>query len=79
MQLESSTTANDIESDSLNFSIQYKPSWSAFNTATGTLNGTPIESNIGGGFNHSIRFINRYYLANTITMPNTFLSSDVVG
>ncbi|BBB23233.1 hypothetical protein CVPH_1368 [Abyssogena phaseoliformis symbiont OG214] len=49
-----SATANDIKSDSLSFSIQHKPSWITFNTVTGALSGTPIESNIGGDLSNII-------------------------
>lgn len=34
-------TASDLDADALTFSIQGKPVWATFNTATGTLAGTP--------------------------------------
>lgn len=40
-------SASDANGDSLTFSITNKPSWASFNTATGTLSGTPQVSNEG--------------------------------
>ncbi|MCL1123216.1 Ig-like domain-containing protein [Shewanella surugensis] len=38
---------NDIDGDSLSFSIVNKPSWASFNTLTGELTGMPSNSNVG--------------------------------
>jgi hypothetical protein len=40
-------TASDANGDTLTFSISNKPAWASFNTATGRLSGTPIESQVG--------------------------------
>jgi hypothetical protein len=40
-------SALDANGDPLNFSISGKPSWAAFNTATGALTGTPAYANAG--------------------------------
>ena len=40
-------TASDADNDSLTFSIQFKPSWTIFDTATGELSGTPASGDIG--------------------------------
>jgi large repetitive protein len=41
-------TATDVDADTtLTFSIVNKPSWAAFNTATGALTGTPGNSDVG--------------------------------
>ncbi len=41
-------TVNDADiNDTLTFSITNKPSWASFDTTTGRLSGTPINSNIG--------------------------------
>ena len=40
-------TASDADNDALTFSIANKPSWAAFNTGTGALNGTPTTANVG--------------------------------
>jgi hypothetical protein len=40
-------TAADADGDTLAFSIQNKPGWAAFNTATGRLSGTPSASDVG--------------------------------
>lgn len=40
-------TAADADGDTLAFSIQNKPSWATFNTATGRLSGTPAASDVG--------------------------------
>jgi hypothetical protein len=37
-------TSDDMDSDTLTFSIENKPDWASFNTATGALTGTPTES-----------------------------------
>jgi len=48
-------TVNDTDSgDTKIFSIINKPSWAAFNTATGELSGTPSNSNLGTTQNISI-------------------------
>ena len=40
-------SVNDIDGDSLSFSIINKPSWANFNTSTGELSGTPDNSHVG--------------------------------
>lgn len=40
-------TAADADGDALTFSIQNKPSWATFSTATGRLSGTPSAANAG--------------------------------
>jgi len=40
-------SAQDPENATLSFSIQNKPSWAAFSTATGALTGTPTVGNVG--------------------------------
>ncbi|MFD2556281.1 putative Ig domain-containing protein [Sphingobacterium tabacisoli] len=40
-------TANDVDGDVLTFSIVNRPSWATFNTTTGTLTGTPSNSDVG--------------------------------
>lgn len=40
-------TSNDADGDTLTFSIQNKPSWATFVTATGALSGTPASSDAG--------------------------------
>jgi hypothetical protein len=40
-------TASDPAGKTLTFSIQNKPSWASFNTATGALTGTPTAANAG--------------------------------
>ncbi|WP_043886925.1 Ig-like domain-containing protein [Vibrio sp. 16] len=39
--------ANDIEIDTLSFSITNKPSWASFDTVTGELSGTPKNAHVG--------------------------------
>ncbi len=39
--------ANDLDGDSLSFSITNKPLWASFNTSTGQLSGTPNSSDVG--------------------------------
>lgn len=39
--------ANDVNGDSLTFSITNKPAWLELNTNTGTLSGTPSNSDVG--------------------------------
>ncbi|MCF2859173.1 ExeM/NucH family extracellular endonuclease [Pseudoalteromonas sp. SMS1] len=39
--------ANDVDNDSLTFSITNKPTWASFNTQNGELSGTPSKSDIG--------------------------------
>ena len=39
--------AADTDGDSLTFSIQNKPAWAAFNTATGALTGAPAAGDVG--------------------------------
>lgn len=40
-------TATDADGDTLAFSIQNKPSWATFSTATGKLSGTPSAAEVG--------------------------------
>lgn len=40
-------TAKDADGDTLAFSIQNKPSWATFSTATGKLSGTPTAGEVG--------------------------------
>jgi hypothetical protein len=40
-------TASDPDGQALTFSITNKPSWAAFSTTTGRLNGTPTAANVG--------------------------------
>ncbi|MGC9524240.1 MAG: ELWxxDGT repeat protein [Limnospira sp.] len=40
-------TAEDLDGDTLSFSIQNKPSWATFNSATGKLSGTPRNKDVG--------------------------------
>jgi hypothetical protein len=40
-------TANDPDNDTLGFTIQNRPSWASFDTATGRLSGTPASANVG--------------------------------
>ncbi|MDP5138073.1 putative Ig domain-containing protein, partial [Rheinheimera baltica] len=40
-------TASDPDDDSLTFSIVNKPSWVTFDTATGSMTGTPSDDNVG--------------------------------
>lgn len=44
---EFTPTASDPDGDELTFSIINQPTWAMFNTSTGTLSGTPGESDIG--------------------------------
>ena len=39
--------ADDVDNDTLTFSIENKPSWATFDTATGELSGTPGAANVG--------------------------------
>ena len=39
--------ATDSENDLLTFSISNKPSWASFDTSSGTLSGTPVNTDIG--------------------------------
>ncbi|NLS12186.1 DUF4347 domain-containing protein [Vibrio sp. SM6] len=39
--------SNDIDADTLTFSIENKPDWASFDTATGELSGTPTNDNVG--------------------------------
>ena len=41
-------TASDVDGDTLGFSVQNKPSWATFSTATGKLSGTPSSSGTFG-------------------------------
>ncbi|WP_323814972.1 putative Ig domain-containing protein [Cellvibrio sp. NN19] len=41
-------TASDVDTDAiLTFTITNKPTWAAFDTATGALTGTPVKANVG--------------------------------
>ncbi len=40
-------TASDVDGDNLTFSIEMRPSWASFDTATGSLAGTPGVTDIG--------------------------------
>jgi hypothetical protein len=40
-------SASDPDNDSLGFTIANKPTWAAFDTATGRLSGTPTSQNVG--------------------------------
>ncbi|MEC4091728.1 Ig-like domain-containing protein [Pseudoalteromonas rubra] len=41
-------SASDVDAgDVLTFSVSNKPNWASFNTATGTLSGTPTDSDVG--------------------------------
>ena len=40
-------TARDASGKTLSFSVQNKPSWATFSIATGTLSGTPANSDVG--------------------------------
>jgi len=40
-------TASDDDGDTLAFSIENKPSWASFDTATGALSGTPQNADVG--------------------------------
>jgi hypothetical protein len=39
--------SNDIDADTLTFSIENKPSWASFDTATGELSGKPTNDHVG--------------------------------
>jgi hypothetical protein len=41
------TTSDEDNGDNLTFSINRQPGWSAFDTATGTLSGTPGSTDVG--------------------------------
>jgi hypothetical protein len=47
--------ANDVDGDTLSFSISNRPSWASFNSATGRLAGTPGSAHVGVYTNVSIR------------------------
>ncbi|MBQ4810947.1 tandem-95 repeat protein [Pseudoalteromonas luteoviolacea] len=40
-------SSNDVDGDTLTFSIQNKPAWALFNASTGALTGTPNDSHVG--------------------------------
>jgi hypothetical protein len=40
-------SASDADGDTLTFAIANKPSWATFNTATGVLQGTPDDGDVG--------------------------------
>ncbi|MFA7386480.1 MAG: putative Ig domain-containing protein [Thiohalobacteraceae bacterium] len=48
-------SASDADGDTLTFSIQNRPGWAAFNTATGRLSGTPSNAQVGQYSNIRIR------------------------
>ncbi len=47
-------TSIDPDADPLTFSIQNRPAWAQFNTATGTLSGTPQAGDVGSYVNIAI-------------------------
>ena len=48
-------TANDVDGDSLSFTIQNQPSWiTSFSTTTGAISGTPGTGDVGGSFTNII-------------------------
>lgn len=47
-------TGSDADGDALTYSIQNKPSWASFNTATGALSGTPGTADTGSFANVAI-------------------------
>ncbi|MCU7853925.1 MAG: putative Ig domain-containing protein [Candidatus Thiodiazotropha sp. (ex Monitilora ramsayi)] len=40
-------TADDVDGDSLTFSVSNLPAWASFNSSNGSLSGTPQESDVG--------------------------------
>lgn len=58
--------ASDPEGATLTFSIQNKPSWAAFDTATGRLSGTPGAGNVGTFASISISVSDG---TNTVALP----------
>lgn len=46
--------ANDVNGDTLTFSITNQPSWASFSTTTGTLSGTPADTDVGDYSNITI-------------------------
>ena len=52
-------TAIDFDGDNLTFSIQNKPQWAQFDTASGTLSGTPTVGDSGSYVNISISVSDR--------------------
>lgn len=46
-------TASDADKDTLGFTIQNRPTWASFDTATGRLSGTPSSANTGA-FNNIV-------------------------
>ncbi|KVX02525.1 Ig-like domain-containing protein [Shewanella frigidimarina] len=40
-------TANDVDGNTLSFSVSNKPAWAIFSTTTGALTGTPVEADVG--------------------------------
>ena len=51
--------ASDTDRDTLIFSITGKPAWATFNTATGRLSGTPVDSDAGTYSNIAIAVTDR--------------------
>lgn len=47
-------TASDVDNDTLTFSINNKPAWASFDSATGILSGTPSPSDVGSHANIQI-------------------------
>ncbi len=45
-------SATDSDGNPLKFSIQNKPGWATFDTSTGTLYGTPADTNVGNYTQH---------------------------
>jgi Putative Ig domain len=50
-------TASDADGDRLRFTISNRPSWTAFNSRTGRLSGTPAAANVGA-FNNIVIAVN---------------------
>jgi hypothetical protein len=46
-------TANDADNDTLGFTVQNRPGWASFDTATGRLSGAPTSAHVGA-FNNII-------------------------
>ncbi len=47
-------TASDADKDTLGFSIENRPSWASFDTATGRLSGTPASTDAGKSFGNIV-------------------------
>jgi PKD repeat protein len=68
-------TVNDVEGDTLSFSIANTPSWASFNATTGELSGTPTNADVGVYSAIGITITDTRGLSNTlifsITVNNT--------